>query len=274
MTISQLLKQYKLRFGFTIGLVLLETTIALLFPLFIGLAIDDAIKGSHTGAIHLGLLGVSALVVGVGRRVFDSRFYAIIYREKGAEILDRIEENTPSVKTARLGMIREFVEFMENEMPELIHNSIGLIGVVTIIATLNLNVFFACLIVTFIITIIYLATSKRTIRFNKNYNDEIEKQVDEVSKNNASDLKVHLKNLMKWNIKLSDLEAMNFSFSWIALIAFLILSILLPIEDGLTQYGALFALVMYAFQYTENVISLPFYYQSWLRLKEISKRLK
>ena len=78
---------------------------------------------------------------------------------------------------------------------------------------------------------------------------------------------------MKWNIKLSDLEAANFSLSWIVLIMFLAGSIIISVNDGIMQYGMLFSLVMYVFQYIENVINLPFFYQNFLRLQEINERL-
>lgn len=274
MQLITLFKSHKLKFAFTLMLIIAEAFLTLLFPLFIGNAVDGALNGERDASIDLGLLGLSALIVGVGRRVFDSRFYAKIFREKGLDILNRIEDKNPSIKTARLGMIKEFIEFMENHLPELINSSIGLVGVIVILATLNVSVFIACIIVTFMITIIYFLTSAQTIKLNKSYNDEVEKQVEEIAKNDDSSLRSHLQNLTTWNIRLSDLEAMNFSFSWILLTGFLVLSILLPLESGALQYGALFSLVMYAFQYIENVINLPLYYQNWLRLQEIGYRLK
>ena len=34
-----------------------------------------------------------------------------------------------------------------------------------------------------------------------------------------------------------------------------------------------FAVVMYVFQFVESMLMLPFFYQEWLRLREISGRL-
>lgn len=274
MNITSILKQYKIQCSITIFLVLLEALIILFFPLFIGFAIEDALNSSKDGAFKLGFLGISALIVGFIRRFFDSRFYAKVFREKGFEMLSKIKNKKTSVKAARLDMLKELIEFMENSLPELIANIIGLLGVIVIIASLNFKVFIGCIVSSFFISVIYLLTSNYTTRLNKNYNNEIEKQVDKISSTNDLDAKKHLKNIMKWNIKLSDLEAINFSFSWAILIIFLIFSIVFPIYDGILKYGKLFSLVMYAFQYIENVINLPFYFQNWIRLKEISKRLK
>ena len=274
MKIKAIFKKYRLKFGFTLFLILLEAGLAILFPLFIGYAIDSAINGSHQGAVYLGLLGLAALVVGVGRRIFDSRFYAKVYQSAGSSAISKMEDNVSSKKSARLGMIRELVEFLENSLPELISNVIGLIGVIGIIATLNLNVFYGSLIVTLIVFLIYWMTSAKTIRLNKSSNDEFEKQVDVISKNDEQELNLHLKEMMKWNIKLSDLEAINFSVSWVVLIVFLVASIVISVSDGIVKYGALFSLIMYVFQYMENVINLPLFYQNWLRLQEIKKRLE
>ena len=274
MIIKSVIKHYRLKFIFTLTLILGEAVLAILFPLFIGYAIDSAINENHQGAINLGLLGIMALIVGIGRRVFDSRFYAKVYQNISSNTISKMEGSVSSTKSARLGMIRELVEFLENSLPELINNIIGLVGVIVIIASLNAKVFYGSLITTFIVFIIYWITSNKTIRLNKSSNDELEKQVDVIASNDKQILNHHLKEMMKWNIKLSDLEAINFSISWLILIIFLVISIIVSINDDVIKYGALFSLIMYVFQYIENVINLPLFYQNWLRLKEIKERLE
>ena len=274
MSLKEIAKKNRLKIAFTLLLLLLEAGITLLFPLFIGNAIDDAVNTNHSGAINLGLLSLIALVIGVGRRVFDSRFYAKMYQNVGSNTISKMQDASSSLKSARLSMIGEFVEFLENSFPELVSNVIGLVGLIVIIFTLNQPVFYGSLIVTCIIFLIYWVTSKRTITLNKSSNDEFEKQVDILSKNSESELLLHLKKMMKWNIKLSDLEAANFSISWIVLSVFLVLSILISVDGGAIKYGALFALVMYVFQYMESVINLPIFYQNWLRLREIKNRMQ
>ncbi|MEL6835370.1 MAG: ABC transporter six-transmembrane domain-containing protein [Bacteroidota bacterium] len=274
MSIKAIFKNYRLQFSFTLALILLEAGLGLLFPLFIGYAIDSAIQGSQQGAVYLGILSLAALIIGVGRRVFDSRFYAKLYQSMGTGAIAKMEDHVSSKKSARLSMIGELIEFLENALPELVSSVIGLIGVIGIIATLNLNVFYGSILITLAIFVIYRITSAKTIRLNKSSNDELERQVDVIAQNDEQELQQHLKAMMKWNIKLSDLEALNFSLSWVLLTTFLVGSIVLAVGDGIVKYGALFSLVMYVFQYMENVINLPLFYQNWLRLKEIGGRLQ
>lgn len=274
MDIKKLLKEYKYQFAFTLFLVLSEAGIEILFPLFIGYAIDGAIHQTYWGAIQLGLLGLVSLIVGLVRRVFDTRFYAKIYRRLGSSIITHMQDKPASVRSARLGMIRELIEFLENSFPELVSNVIGLLGVIILIFVLNRYVFYGSILITFVVFLIYWISSLKTIQLNKAANDELEKQVDVISSNDEKALNHHLQAMMKWNIKLSNLEAVNFSFTWIILILFLVSAIMISVNQGITKYGALFSLIMYVFQYIENVIHLPLYYQHWLRLKEIKDRIE
>ncbi|MEL7376237.1 MAG: ABC transporter six-transmembrane domain-containing protein [Bacteroidota bacterium] len=271
---TDILKKYKIRFSLTLLLILTEAALAILFPLFIGFAIDGIINGSHYGVIQLGVLSLAALIVGVGRRVLDSRLYAQVYQCLSLHTISRMKSNLFSKKSARLDMIRELVEFSENLLPELVNTTLGLVGVICIIGTLNLTVFYCSLIVTAIIFLIYWITSARTIYLNKAANDESEKQVDVIASNNQQILRAHLRTTMKWNVKLSDLEAVNFSISWLVLVIFLLTAIIVSVSDGILRYGAIFSLIMYVFQYIENVINLPMFYQHFLRLKEIKGRLE
>lgn len=273
MKIRTIFTQFKWQFSFTFFLILLEALIELLFPLFIGFAIDGAIHGTSFGAMQLGGLGLAIILIGGGRRFYDSRFYAQVYQKFGSEIISNMSNNDPSLKTARLGMIQEVIEFLENALPALITTIIGILGVVVIIASLNFKIFIGSLIATFLIFLIYFLTSNRTTYLNSSFNNELETQVTIITTGNKKSLDQHLKNLMKWNIKLSDLEVVNFSISWIVLIGFLVVSILLSTQSGIIEYGVLFSLIMYVFQYIESVITLPLFYQNWLRLEEIKERL-
>jgi len=264
---------YLLAAGFTSFLILAEAILWLLFPMFIGYAVDDAITGTYEGVLQLGGLGIATLIVGAGRRLFDSRFYAKIYQDVSVEVLANLKSLSTSAKSARLGMARELIEFLEFSLPELVHSIISLLGVMVIIATLSVKVFYGTLIVTSLIMLIYLLSSSKTLGLSKASNDEHEQQVEVISRDDTSQLRLHLKKAMKWNISLSDLEAMNFALSWMLLIIFLLAAIIVPTQTEFVQYGVLLSLIIYVFQYMENIINIPFFYQSWLRLKEITGRL-
>lgn len=254
-------------------LVLLDAGLSILFPLFIGFAIDDALLHEYNGAILLGLLGLLTLLVGAGRRFYDSRFYGRLYRQLGIKVGNKADGEV-SAKSAHLGFLREVVEFLENSMPEIVNILIGLVGTLVIIATMDLKVLLGCLIILAIVMIVYGTSQNRTVRFNKAYNDEQERQVSALSSDNPVLLHRHLERLMRWNIKLSDLETINFSVTWLSMMAFLVYAIVSSAGHEGISHGTIFSLVLYVFQFIENVTMMPFFYQQWLRLTEITKRLQ
>ena len=274
MQLKAILRAYRGRLVFTIFLILSEAGLSLLFPLLIGKAVDDAIHHTYVGALQLGALGLLVLVISVGRRVYDSRLYAQIFEHLGSRMIAKTPQNNDSVKTARLHMLEEIVAFLEDTLPEFISQIIGLAGIVFILAFLNIQIFIGGLLALGLIFLIYVGTGSKTTQLNAAYNDELEKQVTVIAQKDPVKLSAHLKKRMGWNIKLSDLEALNFSLSWLILMFFLVASIILAVQNGINQYGALFALVMYVFQLIENIVVLPLYYQHWLRFSEIRQRLE
>ena len=269
---SMLLRRFVGRIALTFFLIVLESAGWILFPLVIGRAIDGILADSWHGLYELAILGVAAMAIAILRRVVDSRAYARIYATLGEELVGRQSESSTSTKTARLGMLREIVEFLENSLPELMTNVLQLAGVVLILSTLNLPIFGGCVVVIGVTVAVYVLTGRLTTRFNRRYNDQYEQQVDAAESGDAARVGRHIRDMIRWNVKLSDLEAANFGIVWLFMIALLVFSIGAAAED-VVEYGKVFAIVMYVFQFMEAVMSLPLYYQQWLRLREISGRL-
>ena len=270
MSLAKIFRRFRLRISLTFLLVLVEGLLAILFPLFIGYAINDTMDGTPKGMILLAGLGVASLLFGSLRRFLDSRFYAHIFRELGQELGS--EEASPlSEQTARLNMLGELVEFFENSIPQIVMSLLGLGGILFILATLDLRIFVGCLMLLLMVLVVYAMSKRKTLQFNAGYNDATEQQVNVLASKNQVSLNNHLAKVMKWNIKLSDLETVNFAIVWLLVIGLLVLAIGWAVQHG--NVGFVFALVMYVFQYTESVVTLPYFYQQWLRLQEISARL-
>ena len=267
-----LLKRFAGRFALTLSLVVLEAAGWILFPLVIGRAIDGVLANSARGLYELAILGTVTMGIAVVRRLVDSRAYAGIYATLGEEMASAAEGASTSTRTARLGMLKEIVEFFENSLPELINAVLGLGGTMLIVATLNFPVFLGCLAAAAATVILYALTGRLTTRYNQGLNDEHERQVDAVHSGDPGRLGEHLRAMMRWNIRLSDLEAANFGINWVFMIALLVFAVSAAVQET-AEYGAVFAVVMYVFQFMESMMMLPFFYQEWLRLREISGRL-
>ena len=270
-----LIRRFKWRVSATIGLVLAEAFLDLLFPLFIGIAINGLLVDSFGGLVALAALGVATLVVGSARRFFDTRAYAGIYEQVAAEVTDQQRRAGAPTSTiaARTNLLREFVDFLEDALPQLIASIVTVVGILVIIAALNLSVFFACLALLGVIVVTYAATSARNYRYNARYNDELETQVDKIASDDGALIGRHFRALMRWNRKLSDLETLNYGVVWLGVIALLVYAPIAIIEPGETEYGFAFSAIVYVFQYIEAIALLPLFVQQFIRLREISTRL-
>lgn len=269
---QSVLKKHWKRLTVTGSIVIAESVTWILFPLVMGYAIDDIIQGSFTGLIWLAGLGGIALTLGALRRLIDSRTYAKVY-ESLADIVIRNTKLSTSKKTARVRLLNEIVEFMEESMPELASSMITLVGTIVILAFLDIKIFLGCIALIVIAVVTYWLSSGRTLRLNKRFNDELELQVDTIQNGTRAHFTTHMRKLMRSNIDLSDLETLTFSVVLLASIALIIFSIVVAGQNGLAA-GAIFALVTYVFQFIEGLATAPLYYQQILRLSDIARRIK
>lgn len=274
-TLGALLKQFWGKISFTLLLVILDAAINLLFPLFMGFAINDLLESKFDGLIALAVLGFASLIIGSGRRIYDTRAYAGIYRTVVGALVAKEQQKKSSVSkaAARVSLFTELVEFLENAFPQIVNSLIALVGTLGIIFSLNRTIFIACLISSLFVLIIYGLSERYNFKLNKGYNDALEQQVDVLESADKEKIATHFKNIMRWNIKLSDFETFNFALVWQAMIALLLYAIFAAVNSGLTAYGTIFSLVIYVFEYIGSIVALPLYFQQLIRLNEISMRL-
>lgn len=273
-SLKNIFLRFKYRLSFTFILIVLEAVAFLLFPLFVGYAINDLQVGSNGGLFYLGGLGIVSLILGSGRRYFDTRTYANIYQVITTELVknETRKKESDSKISARVTLINEFTEFLENSLPEIFSSVIGLVGVLIIIFGINKQVFGLALISFVLIIGIYLFSTKKSLHLNKMYNDTFEEQGDYIS-NKRKQTSRYFKKLMNWNIKISDLETRNFSFVWILMIGLIVASVHIILNSGITEFGTIFTAVSYVINFTEYAVTLPLFYLQIIRLKEITNRL-
>ncbi len=274
LSLPRLLRRFWRKVLPTLGLVSLEAVADVLFPLFVGFAINGLIAGTHGGVAALGGLALAALAVGSARRFYDTRAYAGIYETTVHELVERESEAGRAVSTvaARVTLLTEFVEFLENSMPSIITSAISLVGILAIVASIDRGVLAGCLGLMALVLAQYTVTGRLNYRLNAGYNDELERQVSALS-GDRTRLRRHVEALMRWNVKISDLETLNYAVVFAGVVALLVYAPIAIVQDSPAQYGIAFAAMLYVFQYIEVLAMLPFYLQQLIRLQEISGRL-
>ncbi len=274
-TLKTLVIRFKWRILLTNLLVFLESILGVLIPLFIGLAINDLLDGSLRGVIYLIVLSLSSVVVGSIRRVYDTRTYSSIYQIVAPEMVANEQQKDSSVSKviARTSLLDEIVEFLEWSVPAVVGAGVYLIAVLVIIASLNLNVFFASLALLLLTLIVYATTGKLNFKLNERYNDELEHEVNVLESRDHSLIRNYYRTLMQWNIKLADLGTFNYLIVMLGTTALLVYTPIAVIKGGVEYYGLVFSAVLYVFEFIAALIELPDHIQQVIRLNEISSRL-
>lgn len=256
-------------------LLIIEALLALLLPLGIGRAVDALNAQSISGLIELAILIVLLIVIGAGRRFYDTRAYSSIQRELSSGLVEREKAKglALSKTIARVNLLSELVSFLENSLPTLILTGIMFVGILFVVFGIDMRVMLLCLLSSLGVILIYALSGNKYMRFNKGENDEYERQLDVLAKPDLAKVDRHFKRLMSWRVRLSDLETVNFSLVWFVLAALLIGSIYFIVENATITSGQKITTIMYVFDYVEVVVGLPIFYQEALRLKDITRRL-
>lgn len=274
-SLPTLIWRFKWRISLTMLLVVAEAVAWLFFPLVLGFAIDGLLADDYSGVAALAALALAALVLGAGRRFYDTRAYSGIYSIVATEMVERerARDTDDSAVAARANLLVEFIEFMENSMPMVVSGLIGVAGTLLIIAGIDLSIFVGCLLVVGLTVATYTVTGRLNLRLNKGYNDQLEHQVQAIASFSPAGVARHFRALMRWNVRLSDLETINYSVIFLGMAALLVYAPVTLIGGGVLEYGLVFAAIIYVFQFIEDLGQMPLYLQQLIRLQEITKRL-
>ncbi|MEM7216679.1 MAG: ABC transporter six-transmembrane domain-containing protein, partial [Pseudomonadota bacterium] len=166
LTVKSLLGNYLSRISVTWVLTLLETALAILVPLFIGFAIDGLLEKELADFYWLGaVLGV-LIIISVCRRIYDTRVYGTIRVELGKELIARSSRKPVSTQNAQLGMSRELVDFLEEQVPALMNSAVQLIISFSVLFFFHPTLAYAAIVAAGVMIGLYMMFHGRFFRLN------------------------------------------------------------------------------------------------------------
>ncbi len=266
-----MLRRHRWHVALSIGLVVAVTVGEVLLPFVLGRALNDLLAGSYTWLVVLASIGVATMVLSTIRRLHDVRLYARMYEEAGMAALGR--EAGLSASTARLNMLREVIDFLEFSLPDSVAGVVMFTGTLLFLLQISAPIFVAALVMAAIIVAVYAATTGRTLRLNRGYNDEYERQVDVLRRNDLVLARSHIGLLNRWNIRLSDVDTVNLAVSLTLAAALQVFAIAYSARYGISE-GAVLSLILYVLDFSWSAALLPDSWQQYLRLRDITNRLR
>ena len=254
-------------------LALVETSLTAIAPLFIGFAIDGLLAGSKTDLMNLAMLLGTLIVIGVSRRLYDTRAYGTIRVELGKELAARASDNPVSTTNARLDMGRELADFLEEQVPQLLNSVVQLVVALIILWSFHPVLFTSALTTGIAVILIYALVHHRFFKLNGVLNHQTEQQVGVLSSKSAGGLTQHLLKLRSAEVKISDTEAYVYGAIFAVLLGFIIFNLWFATTNIEITVGRIFSIVSYSWEFVEAAIIFPATLQGWSRLSEISRRI-
>ena len=273
LTIATLFQVFRARMALTWGIILAETGLLALIPLFIGFAIDDLLAGGSTAFLRLAALMMVLIGLAVTRRIYDTRVYGAIRVELGKAQVKRSGRVPVSTLNARLGMGRELVDFLEDTLPEAIAAAVQLVISVAILHAFSPRLALAAGVATLGMVGIYAVFHRRFYRLNGEINQQTEKQVSLLEMRALRPALAHLLRLRSLEVRISDAEAALYGAIFVLLLGMILFN--LRIATGLPDVtaGTIFSVISYSWEFVEGALALPVTLQSWTRLSEIIARI-
>ena len=273
LTIRALVSVFRGRISITWIMILFETALMALIPLFIGFTIDGLLEGRAQELLQLAGLMAVLIIVAVIRRIYDTRVYGTIRVELGKAQAKRSKNLPVSTLNARLGMGRELVLFLEETLPEAMAAGVQLIISIVVLYFFSPILAIAGGVAALTLMIIYALFHIRFYRLNSTLNQQTEKQVSILQRRNDTPVVTHLTRLRRLEVRLSDTEAVLYGMVFVVLLGLILFNLWFATTELSITAGTIFSIVSYSWEFVESALALPITLQSWSRLSEIMKRL-
>lgn len=275
--LKQIMLQHRYRLVLTYILFSLEMLENLLRPFFLGLAVDDLIKGSYRGLILLSAVHFGWLIIGTIRHRLDTRTYSVIYTSLVTKFLARrYNKSDVSKLSAHSTLAREFVDFLEFDLAYVVEAFYSIIGSLLLLFFYDTSVVLVCLGILLPVTGLSYLYGKKMRNLNKQKNDELEKQVDIISTGNNHLIRQHYDNLRKWQIRISDQEAWNFGIMEIMVMVVIGLALLITNKTAGAEIeaGSLIGIYSYIQRFVSGLDTIPYTVQRLSSLNDITRRIE
>jgi ABC-type multidrug transport system fused ATPase/permease subunit len=272
-----LIKEYRLKLFLTYSLFSLEMLGALLRPFFLGLAINDLIKGSYHGLIILSIIHLCWLIIGTIRHMYDTRTFTSIYTSMVTRFLSKRNQSADvSMLSAHSTLSRELVDFLESDLPYIIEAFYNIVGSLVLLYFYESNVVLICFAILLPVGVISYFYGKKMSTLTKMKNDELEKQVSVIAFGNKESINKHYNKLRNLQIKISDKEAWNFGM--IEILVLIVIGLSLVVSSKLfgtiLLAGNIIGIYNYILKFVSGLDTIPYTVQRFSLLKDIIKRIE
>jgi len=275
--LSKLFLKNKVGIIVTYFLFALEILSHLLSPYLLGNAVDDLINKSYYGFIVFCSFYFVRIFVSMFRRMLDTKVYTKIYTDLVTKFLSvkDIQQKDVSKLNAHSVLAKEFVNFLEYDLANVMYGLFTVIGAVVMLFFYSWYVTCICLFILLPVIIVSRFFGKRIMKLTTGYNNEFEKQVDIISSGNSEAIENHYNALRNLDIKKSNQDAYSFgSMEVLSLIMILASLIVLSTTTGVITAGTIIGVYEYIIRFSEGLDIIPYIVERYAQLSDITTRIE
>jgi ABC-type multidrug transport system fused ATPase/permease subunit len=248
--LKQIMLQHRYRLLLTYILFSIEMLGNLLRPFFLGVAVNDLMKGSYRGLIILSAVHLCWLGVGIIRHRLDTRTYSAIYSSLVTRFLSRRYQKTDvSRLSAHSTLAREFVDFLEFDLVYVMEALFSIVGSLLLLFLYDTSVVLVCLSILLPVILFSWLYGRRMQQLNRQKNDEI---------------------------RISDQEAWNFGIMELMVMLVIGVSLLLTNKAAGAgmEAGSLIGIYSYIQRFVSGLDTIPYTVQRLSSLSDITRRIE
>ena len=269
------LKRRSAPIAFTYTLSFLENLAELSYPWAIGIAVNGLLIGDSSLVWPLVAIWLAHIIVGAARQIYDTRLFSALAAAMALKtVRDQRAYGAPvSEVSARIEMLEELIDFLEEDAPVLMEMLVGLVGSLVFLTLYDASSGAIMLALMVPVLALNAVMGVRAFRSNVALNTQWEKQVQAISDKRPRRWRLHFGRMAQWRIRLSDLDAATWSISQLLVLVAVVIVLYRTATAPEALAGTVVAIIAYALRIEAGIDEIPSIVHKLGRLIDIRRRI-
>jgi len=258
-------------YGLTIG----GYIAAQVYPLVTGFAINGVLQKNYTAILWLCSCHFVMVGLEVSAKMMDTRVFTRIHTTFASDAIAEAHRRglPPALIAGRATLLREYVTFLERDVPAALLSIISLAVAITTLFWLDPAIGGVCLLLLVPSIIINGRLAKLSRSLNEGLNDRLEKEVGLLQSDAPERVRRHFRALAIWRIKLSDLEAKSYGFLELFVITLFGIALWRVASTTTPEAGTIYAIFAYIWRFVTSMDQVPQIVQQVAKLSDVNRRM-
>lgn len=246
-----------------------------LYPLATALAINGVLEQNYWAILWLVACHFTTLILEVAAKLADTRAFTRVYTSLATHLTERSFSSgiDPAIVASRVALSREYVTFLERDVPAALMNVVALIISIAALFWFDPVIAMTSLGLVVPLAIISRGLARRSFMLNSRLNHRLEREAILLKTRRLTSISRHFRALAGWRIRLSDTEARAYFNMELVVIVLFTIALMRLGAGTLVEAGSIYAVFSYIWKYVLALDGVPGLVQQLSKLKDLNSRL-